>query len=346
MSDKKIKILVVEDSMIARELIVYLLGTDPGIEVVGSACDGMDAIAAVERLRPDVVTMDICMPIMDGFEATRRIMDTHPVPIIIASALYNLDDLKQTFRAMEAGAVAAVDKPSGVGAARQLIETVKTVALIKVAKRSARLREENPPPPSLGANRAPIQVLAIGASIGGPPVLHTILAGLTKPYPIPVLIAQQITPGFMRGLAHWLTEVTGMQVKVGENGERALPGIAYLAPDGLHMGITQDLRIVCDASAPENGVRPAVSRLFRSVAEVFGARAAGVLLTGTGRDGALELQQLNEAGALTIAQDEGSSLVNEMPGAAVALGAAMHVLSPLGIAETLSAAVNTGPPER
>lgn len=353
MYEGKIQVLIVEDSAVARELLVRLLGSDPAIVVAGCASDGAQALAALEQLQPDVITMDIHMPVMDGYEATRRIMETRPVPIVIVSASHNAEDVSKAFRAMEAGAVAALEKPPGHGApnherlARRLVDTVKAMAEVRVIKRWAHARASAPlawpPVARREAGQPAIQLVAIGASTGGPPVLRTILAALPKPFPVPVLIVQHISAGFVSGLAEWLTQAAGMPVCVARHGQSAQAGNAYIAPDGCHMGVTRDLRIVCTEGAAEHGLRPSVSHLFRSVAASFGARAAGVLLTGMGRDGAEELKALRTAGAVTFAQDKESAIVNGMPGAAVEIGAAIHVLPPERIAATLGALLPISP---
>ena len=337
----KIKVLVVEDSVVVRELLVRILESDPAIQVVGFASDGAQAITALAELKPDVVTMDIHMPRMDGYEATRRIMEKSPVPIVIVSASCDPTDVKESFRALEAGAVALLEKPPGPGApgyesaARKLIETVKAMSEVRVIKRWSRERMAAAPAPRAHIARGEIEVVAIGASTGGPPALNTILTALPKPFPAPIVIVQHIAGGFVKGLADWLAQCAGIPVHLAREGEILLPGNVYLAPDDCHMRFTKRGRISCAADEPENGLRPAVSCLFRSVAEVFGKRAVGVLLTGMGRDGADELKLMRDRGAVTIAQDKASSVVHGMPGAAVELDAAMHICAPAEIAALL-----------
>jgi two-component system chemotaxis response regulator CheB len=339
MSSEKLKVLVVEDSRVSREMLVRLLESDPGIRVVHAVGDGASALAAVQECRPDVVTMDPHLPEMDGFETTRRIMESHPVPIVIVSAHSDADEVAKSFRAMEAGAVAAVERPTQVNGhldarATHLIATVKAMAGVKVVRRwpraragvrlSASLRAKLLAPTPVGE----IQLVAIGASTGGPPVLRTILAGLGAAFPVPVLVVQHISSGFVQGLAEWLDNCSELDVRLARHGEYGKAGHVYLAPDGCHMTVNRFGQIVCLPGQPENGLQPAVSCLFRSVAEHFGPRAAGVLLTGMGRDGAEELKLMRDAGGVTIAQDKDSSVVHGMPGEAIAIGAAAHVLPP------------------
>jgi two-component system chemotaxis response regulator CheB len=342
-----IKVLVVEDSAVVRELLMHILSSDPDIQVIGTASNGEEAVKSVGDTRPDIVTMDINMPKMDGFEATRIIMETTPTPIVIVSASWDPKEVQKTFRAMEAGALAAVRKPVGVAhpdykdQAKELIQTVKLMSEVKVIRRQSRIKHGKGFPAGLAVNdlipsTTDVKVVAIGASTGGPPVIETILSGLPKDFLAPLLIVQHIAPGFVQGFADWLANSCRFTVRIATQHEFPLPGHAYIAPDGVHMGMDTSGRIVFDGSEPENGLRPAVSYLFRSVAEVFGKNTVGVLLTGMGKDGAYELKMMKEKGAITIAQDKESCVVYGMPGEAVNLNAATYVLSPPKIAELLA----------
>lgn len=344
-----IKVLVVDDSPVVRDFLVHVFSRDPTLSVVGTARDGEEALAVVAERKPDVITMDIRMPKMNGLEATRLIMERHPTPIVIVSG--NLSEEENaSFRAVEAGALAVLQRPAGIGhpeheaTARELVRTVKLMSEVRVVKRWPRARQSvetlGVPVPiqtGLKSAAAKIKLVAIGASTGGPVVLQRILSGLPKSYPAPVLIVQHIAAGFVHGFADWLVQVTGFAVGVATHDERLLPRRAYVAPDGFHMEVADGGdRITLVRSAPENGLRPSVAALFRSVARVCGRGAAGVLLTGMGKDGAHELGLMKERGAITIAQDEESSIIYGMPGEAVSLGAATYVLSPEGIAALLT----------
>jgi len=342
-----IKVLIVEDSQVVRDFLTYILSSDPAIQVIGTADNGEEAIQAIREKRPDVVTMDINMPKMDGFEATRIIMETTPTPIVIVSASWDPKEVKKTFRAIEAGALTAVRKPVGVAhpdykdQAKELIQTVKLMSEIKVIRRQSRIKHGKDVPAGPAVNdiipsTTDVKVVAIGASTGGPSVIETILSGLPKDFRAPLLIIQHIAPGFVQGFADWLANSCRFPVKIAAQSEFPMPGHAYIAPDGVHMGVNAGGRIIFDGSAPENGLRPSVSYLFRSVAEVFGKSSVGVLLTGMGKDGAHELKMLKEKGAITIAQDKKSCVVYGMPGEAVNLNAATYVLSPPKIAELLA----------
>jgi two-component system chemotaxis response regulator CheB len=350
-----IRVLIVDDSPVAQDLIAHILSADPQVEIIGRAANGLEAMTFLESRKPDVITMDIHMPKLDGFEATRQIMEKNPVPIIIVTASWDPQEVSKTFRAMQAGAIAAIEKPRGIGhpdygkTAAKLLETVKLMSEVKVVKRwpnskIATSREENRVgnvQASLPGGR--IQLVAIGASTGGPPVLQSILSVLPKSFPIPILIVQHIAAGFLQGLVDWLNQTTPLSVSIARDADLPLPGHAYLAPDGCQTGLDKSGRIRCLADPAENGLRPAVSYLFRSVAAMAGKEAIGVLLTGMGKDGAEELKLLQERGALTIAQDRQSSVVFGMPGEAVRIGAASHVLPPERIGALLNVIANKIP---
>lgn len=336
-----IKVMIVEDSPVVREFLVHVLSSDAELKVVGAIADGADAPEAAERLKPDVISMDIHMPQVDGFEATRRIMETSPVPIVIVSGSASVGEVATVFHAMEAGALALVRRPAGIGhpeheaTAAELVKTVKLMSEVKLVKRWARMRSEArvpampaPEAPALTPAHAEIRLVAMGASTGGPLALQTILAGLRSDFPVPVVIVQHIAPGFTDGFAEWLAESCGLSIHVANHGERILPGHVYLAPDGAQMRVENEGRLALSSDGPENGLRPSVSFLFRSVARVYGPQAVGVLLTGMGKDGAQELKMMRDAGAVTIAQDKESSVVHGMPGEAIGLGAATYVLPP------------------
>lgn len=342
-----IKVLIVEDSAVVREFLTHILDADPELRVVGAAPNGEEAVKLVEQMRPDVVTMDINMPRMGGFEATRRIMETCPTPIVIVSGSWDPKEVATTFRAVEAGALAVIARPMGLrhpehaSTTTELVQTVKLMSEVKVVRRWPRLQRGGLvalPPAKAGNGRTPeeIRLVAIGASTGGPIVVQTILSALPKDFPAPLLIVQHMAAGFIAGFVDWLARSSGFPVHLAAEGESLLPGHAYVAPDGLHLLAGSGGRIRLSQDEPENGLRPAVSCLFRSVAEAYGSQAIGVLLTGMGKDGAQELKQMRDRGAVTIAQDKESSIVFGMPGEAVQLEAATWVLPPERIAPALS----------
>lgn len=344
-----IRVLVVEDSPVVRQFLVHILRSDPDIQVVGAAADGEEALVLVERERPQVITMDINMPRMNGFEATRRIMESYPTPIIIVSGSWDPKEVATSFRALEAGAVAAVARPQGVGhpefetTARELIKTVKLMSEVRVVRRWPRRKSEAAAPAGeVPKGAVEFRAVAIGASTGGPLVLHTILSSLPRDFPAPMLIVQHIAPGFIGGLVEWLAGSCPFPVHLAKDGEPLLRGHVYVADDGRHMGVRPPDRIFLGREEPENGMRPAVSFLLRSVAEVYGKQAIGILLTGMGKDGARELRMMKDKGAITIVQDKESSIVHGMPGEAIHLDAATHVLPADKIAGTLARLAGNG----
>jgi two-component system chemotaxis response regulator CheB len=343
---KPIGLLVVDDSASQRLLLGHILARDARIKVVGMVTDGQAAIDYLQSggPRPDVVLMDIHMPVLDGFEATRRIMETNPLPIVICTATADPKELAVAFRSMEAGAVACVEKPLGLehpdfeAIAQNVVQTICLMSEVKVVRRWVR--------PRAGAGRTSLaaaadprnatqRMVGIGASTGGPPVLQTILSSLPKDFAAPIVIVQHIARGFLPGMVEWLNQTTGLHVHIAAHSTLPMPGHAYIAPDDFHLGVTTSGRLLLARDEPENGLRPSVSWLFRSLAEQLGASSVGVLLTGMGKDGAAELKLMRDRGALTIAQDRESSVVHGMPGEAIELGAATYVLPADRIATAL-----------
>ena len=348
MPSEKIKVLVADDSQVTRMLLAHVLSSDPGIEVIGAVNDGQAALDFLSSgdSPVDVVLMDIHMPRLDGFEATRRIMETQPLPIIICTATSDPQELAVAFRSMEAGALACVQKPVAVtdadfeSHARNLLQTIRLMSEVKVVRRWPRPRTIRPMANGISPSRSRgIRFIGIGASTGGPPVLQTILSGLPKEFPAPLLIVQHIACGFLSGMVEWLNQTTGLHVHIAAHGADPLPGHAYIAPDDFHLGVNAVGRLVLAREPAENGLRPAVAYLFRSLAQICGPSAIGVLLTGMGKDGATELKRMKDRGAVTIAQDRDSSIVHGMPGTAIELCAATHILSADRIAGALIAQV-------
>ncbi|MEO9061578.1 MAG: chemotaxis-specific protein-glutamate methyltransferase CheB [Nitrosospira sp.] len=346
-----INVLVVEDSAVVREFLVHILSADPGITVVATAHNGAEALDLVQRYRPDVITMDILMPKLNGLEATRRIMETNPTPIVIVSGSQSAQEVVTSFDAMDAGALAMLRRPGGIGDANHeataldMVRTIKLMSEVKVVRRWPRMRNAGGAllSDSMDPIRAPAQIgiVAMGASTGGPSAIEMILAGLPKNFPVPLLIVQHMASGFMGGFLKWLATSSSLPVHAATDGAILLPGHVYIAPDDFHMKVTQGERIALMKDEPENGLRPSASYLFRSVSEVYGCNAVAGLLTGMGRDGANELRLLKERGAITFVQDRDSSVVHGMPGEAIRLDAAMHVLPLDKIAAVLTNLVNS-----
>ena len=333
------RVLIVEDSFTVRKYLQSIIDSDPGLEVVGLAVDGEEGVRLAKRKRPDIVTMDIHMPQMDGYEATQRIMRECPVPIVVVTSIWDPGDVRNSFRAIDAGALVSIEKPPGPGhpesklLVAKLLRTIKTMSEVRVIRRTRPGMKQGGTPrvPRVAEPaviRQGVEVVAIGASTGGPPVIKDILSGLGPKFSVPILIAQHIAPGFLDGMVGWLDRKSGLSVRVASDKQMIEKGNVYFAPDGHHMGVTAGGRIVFNEGAAENGVRPSVSHLFRSVTRTYGKRGAGVLLTGMGKDGAVELAEMRERGAVTVAQNKESCVIYGMPAEAVKLNGATHVLPP------------------
>jgi len=344
-----IRVLIAENSLVMQQLLRHTISSDPMLTVVGVASDGEEALEAVKKLHPDVIAMDWQMPKLDGLEATRIIMETTPTPIVIVTGSVAANDAAVSFRMIEAGALAIIQQPPNVDhpdyerEKLQLTRTLKLMSEVKLVKRLVRTSNKKeiarPSAKNYFRSESDIQVIALGASTGGPNVLQTILSGLPKDLPVPIFIVQHISKDFTAGFVEWLQNTTNFPLHIASDGEYPLPGHGYVAPDDYHMGIERGPKIVLSKSDLENGLRPSVAYLFRSVAQNFGSHAVGILLTGMGRDGADELKIMKEKGAITFAQDEESSIIYGMPGEAVKLNAATYILSPEEITVALTALI-------
>jgi two-component system chemotaxis response regulator CheB len=340
-----IKVLIVDDSRVVQEFLAHLLSSDPEIQVVGFANSGIEAIERVKEKKPDIITMDIHMPGMDGYEATRSIMETVPTPIVIVSGSSKSKEIANTFRLLDAGALAVVFRPPGfehpqfAASRKELVQTVKLMSEVKVVRRFQRSRIESKNTHHIAQtfenDLKRIRVIAIGASTGGPTALQVILSRLPDDLPVPVLIVQHIAKGFVKGFVEWLSATSGIKLKIAEEGEQIEAGIGYIAPENFHMGVSRMSKIILSDQSNENGLKPSVSYLFRSVAQSFGPNAIGVLLTGMGKDGADELKTMKDQGARTIVQSKESCVVFGMPAEALFIGAADQALSPENISEIL-----------
>lgn len=343
MQKEKIKVLVADDSLVTRKFLAEMLSSDPEIEVIGTAGNGVEAIEFIRQRKPDVITMDINMPVMDGFEATTNIMSEIPVPIVIVSSGYTVAETAKKFRALEVGAVAILPLPFGPGnpdyesTMKRFVTTIKLMSQVKLIKRwnktghldsrnvnqEALLPVEKTQPVS-----SKVKILVLGASAGGPIALKEILDNLPGDLPIPVMIVQHIDAEFTQGFADWLNLSSAIHVGLATDGEALIAGKAYMAPGDHHIGVSAADTIKLSKDAPESGLRPSVSYLFRSVRNVYRDKAIAVLLSGMGADGATELKLLKDAGSITIAQDATSALIHGMPGEAIKLGGASYVLTP------------------
>lgn len=344
------RVLVAEDSAVARMLLVRLLSQDPELKIVGEVGDGAAAVKAVERLRPDVVVMDIRMPRMDGLEATRAIMAQRATPIVLVTAAAVRSDMDLSFRALESGALAVLAKPGGPGSdgfekvSAELVKTVKLMADVRVVGRRGRSKHRSTNgggqirARSISAPAGPANLVVIAASTGGPVALSVLLAGLPPGLPVPVMVVQHIGAGFDDGLVNWLGSRSALPVRLAQDGQPLRNGEVIVGPHGKHLGVSPGGRVVLSDSAPIGGHRPSATYLFRSAARAERFRPLGVILTGMGEDGVDGLVELKRVGGLVIAQDEATSVVYGMPARAIERGTADAVLPLENIASTIASA--------
>ncbi len=333
MQGKRIRVLVVDDSALMRKILTELLSSDPAIEVVGTAPDPYIAKDKIRDLQPDVMTLDVEMPRMDGITFLEKVMAVHPMPVVMVSTLTQRG-CEVTMKALEIGAVDFFSKPtldtaSGIAeCASTIIEKVKAAACARISTRAIPARH-TPITSSFNTGyRTTHQIIAIGASTGGTEAIREVLVQLPADSP-GIVIVQHMPPGFTASFANRLDGLSAIRVKEAQDGDRVIPGQALLAPGNFHMALRRSgadfsVRVYSDEAV--NRHRPAVDVLFNSVAEGAGHNAVGVLLTGMGDDGARGLKKMRDAGAHTIAQDEASCVVFGMPREAILRGGAEFIL--------------------
>jgi len=338
---KPLRVLVADDSSVQRTVLVSIFEAEAGITVAGVAANGAEAVRSAAALKPDVIVMDYNMPEMDGVQASQRIMQETPTPIVMVTETVAITTLIN--RASNSGVLAVVTKPlpgpSFEQDKRKLVQTIKTMAAVKLVRRWApdRLKTANAAlePPAPQVHHRACEVVAIGASTGGPQALQEILTALPGEYALPVLVVQHIAADFMDSMVNWLRPMCSLPVELAQTGMTlGQPGI-YFAPQGHHLGVKRRELVLLD-DPPIRGHRPSATVLFEAVAAEYGAMAVGVLLTGMGDDGASGLREMKRAGALTVAQDEASSVVFGMPAAAIGMGVVDYVLPPSAIAPLLT----------
>jgi two-component system, chemotaxis family, protein-glutamate methylesterase/glutaminase len=336
----RLRVLVVDDSDVHRNLLIQLICREPRMELVGYSTSGSSAVQAVARLRPDVVTLDEPLPLRNGLPTVRHIMRDCPTPIVMITDLDGPSGPALVQAATGAGALAVADKKSltaGADARLELLRLIQSMACVRLVRRRRDLGETVDAPvqdtasaPMIGAP----QVVAIGASTGGPQAIRNLLAGLPATFPLPILIVQHTSSGYIETLAEWLGVQTRLVVRAAAQGVALdRPGV-WLAPTDRHL-VVNGRRLALLDTPPCSLHRPSANVLFRSVAAAYGPRAIGILLTGMGDDGARGLLEMRQAGALTIAQDEASSVVFGMPAEAIRIRAASRVLPPSEIAALL-----------
>lgn len=354
MLPKPIRVLLVDDSPLALVVLQRMLAASTEIAVVGTATNGREALELIPDLQPAVICTDYHMPEMNGLEFTQQVMAHFPRPILVISTAVGEADADRVFALLEAGAVDIFPKPRGGAeadalATEQLVKKIKIVAGVwvrgRLPKGTAGRTAPTPPPPPAGlarGTRAP-RIVVIGASTGGPQALQAILSRLPAHFPLPALCVQHVSLGFLPGLVSWLGAHCRGKVGIARAGEIPHPGHVYFPAENTHLVLDRQGRMQESGEPPLDGHRPSVTVAFRSAAEYYGDAAIGVLLTGMGRDGGEGMEALARAGALTIAQDEASSVVYGMPRDAVERGAARAVLHLDDIAAALIAAAEPSP---
>jgi two-component system, chemotaxis family, protein-glutamate methylesterase/glutaminase len=346
-SNKKHRVLIVDDSAFMRKVLETIINGDDQLQVVGQAKDGREAVSLAESLKPDVITMDINMPHVDGLQATAEIMTTNPRPIVVVSS-ESREGAASTLRALELGAIEFVSKPSsGIDLDMQtvkedLLRKVRMAAKVRVVRTASRLASalqnidgqaihvpapvNNRPAPTLGLDqRFPVVVLA--ASTGGPATVMRLAPGFTRDFPAAVILVQHMPGAFTTQYAAQLAEFTGIRVKEAEPNESLQPGALYICPGGQHLRVTPTGRMQLDgASGRINGYLPNIDVTMETVAAFAGALAIGVVLTGMGNDGANGAKSIKMAGGLVLAQDEATSVIFGMPAEAIKMGVVDSVL--------------------
>lgn len=359
MSQKIIKVLIVEDSPVVTIILKRILASSPEIEVVGTAGNGLEALQLMPKVEPDVICTDLHMSKMDGLELTQTVMTTAPKPILVISASVQKENHENVFKLLEAGAVDIFPKPAAGlksdydRAAQELISKIKILSGVSVFthrhpksnSRSGLNPEKFQLPvynhylerygPSYDKTKS-YRIIAIGASTGGPQALYNIFSKLPASLPIPVICVQHISEGFLQGLVNWLAGGCKLPVRIALAGEFPKPGTIYFSPERYHLLLNDRGRFIYSKAPSEGGHRPSVTVMMKSVAQFYGKRTVGILLTGMGKDGAEGMQAIARAGGFTIAQDEKTCVVFGMPKEAIALGGIQKILPVTAIAPLLS----------
>jgi len=344
---KKIRVLIVDDSAFMRKVLETILITDENVQVVGHAKDGREAVRLSESLKPDVITMDINMPVMDGLQATAEIMTTNPRPIVVVSS-ESRQGAASTLRALELGAIEFVAKPSsGIdldmhSVREDLLRKVRLAAKVRVVRSASRFASAitngdgkalSPPsapasrPSAAATNDQRFPIVVLAASTGGPATVMRLAPGFTRDFPAAVILVQHMPAAFTTQYATQLAEFTGVRVKEAENNETLTPGTFYICPGGQHLRVMNTGRIQLDGSSGRlNGYLPNIDITMESVAAFAGALSMGVILTGMGNDGAAGASAIKSAGGMVLAQDEATSVIFGMPAEAIKAGAVSQVL--------------------
>lgn len=331
---KPVRVMLVEDSPTVRTLLCHIVDSDPRLALAAVCASAEEAMDSIETVAPDVISMDIRLPGIDGIEATRRIMADHPTPIVVVADAVHDAALAIAMNALKAGALTVVEKPAGLGAEGyvQIADTIATqlfiMSQVQVIRQRIGVTARPAKPPRAQDDHldALPRVIGIAASTGGPPALASVLSALPTDFPVPILIVQHMGASFMEGFAHWLDAQTKLSVVIAKHGEAPRAGVAYVAAGNKHLTLDAQGRMRLGSEPAIASQRPAATLLFQSLAQNVGAKAAGVILTGMGEDGARGLLEMKQAGAYTIAEDASTAVVHGMPAIAAKLGAAKTIL--------------------
>lgn len=338
-----IRLMIVEDSAATREMLVYALASEGDIEIVAVAVNGEEAVAMAGRFKPDIILMDINMPVLNGYEASQKIMQENPTPILLMSATWDIKETEIIVKSMRIGVLGVYEKPYGPGHPKykelydKILADIRLMSDVKVVRR---WNHDGTHPVCDSKSIQKIECkrrcsfILIGASTGGPPILHTILKALPSDYSIPILVAQHMSIEFIDSFVQWLDSECTLNVKKAEKGEKILGGNVYIAPAKYHLALEKNRIQLLEAQETELYV-PSVSKLFGSVNAVNADEVVAVLLSGMGNDGAEEMVKLKQGSAVTIGQNEATSVVFGMANEAIKMGGIEFVLSPQGIIELL-----------
>ncbi len=337
------RVLLVEDSALELAVIQKIL-KDGGIEVVGTACNGLEALALIPKLNPDVICTDFHMPLMDGLELTKQVMAQFPRPILVLSISAQPHQIRNIMKIFQAGALDVMAKPLLKSGGISQIDPQLLVDKIKILSGVNVIASKQKPLINLAPKREekddtvmPAKIIAIGSSTGGPQALLHLLSNLPENFSIPIVCVQHISKGFLYGMVEWLDDSSRLQIVVAEAGMVPHAGYVYFAPEGRHLVFDQEGRFKLMDAQPNDFHLPSADQLFMSMAQVFGPHCVGVVLSGMGCDGAHGIVSIFEKNGLTIAQDQGSSVIFGMPKAAIETGAIKKVLSLQAISDELMA---------
>ena len=341
MTSTPIKVFLVEDSPVALTILQRVLSSTPEIQVVGTAKNGLIALEEIPRSKPNIVCTDLLMGKMDGLELTKQLMAVYPVPILVISQVVTDNDTKKIGQLLEAGVLDVFPKPK-TGFIEDyekqkegLVQKIKLLSGVKVFSKSNKSvnvpKVEKVKPIKFefnhkAASSIQYKIVTIGVSTGGPKALRTIFKTLPQNFPLPIVCIQHISEGFLTSLINWLNLDSLLKIKIAENGELPLAGTVYFAPEKYHLELDNQGRLIYSDAPPINNHRPAVTHTFNSIAQFYGQNTIGILLTGMGRDGVVGMENLYHTGAMTIAQDEATSIIFGMPQEAINLGVVKKVV--------------------